>query len=51
MLPFLGRAGVERCYRDHLARAENQFELYTLLSFLYVPVVERMSANDRTSLA
>jgi asparagine synthase (glutamine-hydrolysing) len=50
-LPFLNRTGAERCYRAHLNGAENQFELYTLLSFLHMPAVERMAANDRMPLA
>lgn len=44
------RAGAERCHRAHLSGAENQFELYTALSSLYVPVVERMAASDPMSL-
>ncbi|MEF8801848.1 MAG: asparagine synthase-related protein [Halolamina sp.] len=50
-LPFLDREGARRCYEDHLDGADNHFELYTLLSFLYMPVVERMVADDAMPLA
>jgi asparagine synthase (glutamine-hydrolysing) len=50
-LPFLDREGARRCYEDHLDGADNHFELYTLLSFLHMPVVERMVAGDAVPLA
>jgi asparagine synthase (glutamine-hydrolysing) len=44
-LPFLDRDGVARCYGEHLHGADNTYELYTLLSFLEMPVVEQMATN------
>ncbi|MEF8863319.1 MAG: asparagine synthase-related protein [Haloarculaceae archaeon] len=45
-LPFLDREGAHRCYQDHLEGADNHFELYTLLSFLHMPIVEQMTTAD-----
>jgi asparagine synthase (glutamine-hydrolysing) len=47
-LPFLDNGGVERCYEEHLNGENNQFELYTLLSFLHMPIVER-AVEDTTN--
>lgn len=46
-LPFLDPAGVESCHRDHLRGAENSFVPYTLLSFLEMPVTDRVAAEHR----
>lgn len=46
-LPFLNREGVYQCYDEHLNGADNSFELYTLLTFLYMPVVETMATNNQ----
>lgn len=46
-LPFLDRDGVHRCYRDHQNGANNHYELYTLLSFLEMPVVERLTEDGQ----
>jgi asparagine synthase (glutamine-hydrolysing) len=48
-LQFLDREGAWRSYRNHLEGADNSFELYTLLSFLEMPVVERMVREGRES--
>jgi asparagine synthase (glutamine-hydrolysing) len=50
-LPFLDREGARRCYEAHLDGEDNHFELYTLLSFLHMPVVERMVTDDAVPLA
>jgi asparagine synthase (glutamine-hydrolysing) len=42
-LPFLDSDAIWQTYRDHLDGADNSFELYTLLSFLEMPIVERMA--------
>jgi asparagine synthase (glutamine-hydrolysing) len=44
--PFLDCDGVETCYRDHLDGANNTNELYTLMTFLELPVTEHV-ATDR----
>jgi asparagine synthase (glutamine-hydrolysing) len=46
-LPFLDRDGAWRSYQAHLGGADNSFELYTLLSFLEMPVVERIARETR----
>ncbi|AUV82571.1 asparagine synthase [Salinigranum rubrum] len=48
-LPFLDRDGAWRSYQAHLEGADNSFELYTLLSFLEMPVVERVAGETRES--
>ncbi|WP_136601122.1 asparagine synthase-related protein [Salinigranum halophilum] len=45
-LPFLDRDGAWQCYRDHLDGTNNGFELYTLLSFLEMPVVNQMARRE-----
>lgn len=49
-LPFLSADGVDRCYRAHLDGADNAFELYTLLSFLNMPVVDRLATSTHQSI-
>ncbi len=44
-LPFLDEAAIRECYRDHLDGANNTPELYALLTFLRMPVVERVVAG------
>jgi asparagine synthase (glutamine-hydrolysing) len=50
-LPFLSREGAERCYQEQLNGGDNHFELYTLLSFLEMPVVEQLAAVDGPTAA
>jgi len=45
-LPFLSWKGVHECYRDHLTGADRTSELYTLLSFLEMPVVKWMVSAE-----
>jgi asparagine synthase (glutamine-hydrolysing) len=45
--PFLDRDGARQCYENHLDGADNHFELYTLLSFLEMPVTERLASEER----
>lgn len=44
-LPFLDPDGIEECYREHLDGTGNHFELYTLLTFLQMPVTERVATG------
>ncbi|WP_122088243.1 asparagine synthase-related protein [Halalkalicoccus subterraneus] len=48
-LPFLSWAGVNECYRDHLAGADNLAALYTLVTFLRMPVTRRLARDNRTA--
>lgn len=41
-LPFLDEEGVRECYRQHLDGANRAGELFTLLTFLEMPVTERV---------
>ena len=41
--PFLDREGVWQSYQSHVDGADRSFELYTLLSFLEMPVVEQLA--------
>lgn len=43
-LPFLDWEGVTECYREHLAGANNTRELSTLVTFLRMPVTERIAS-------
>lgn len=45
-LPFLEWDGVERCYEAHQAGEDRMKELYTLSTFLQMPVVSRL-LDDR----
>ncbi len=45
-LPFLSWEGVNECYRAHLDGEDNLAALYTLVTFLRMPVVRRI-ARDR----
>jgi asparagine synthase (glutamine-hydrolysing) len=47
-LPFLDEAGIRRCYREHLDGANNADELFTLLTFLRMPVTERVVGDAGT---
>lgn len=47
-LPFLSRSGVEECYRNHLAGADNTTELYTLLTLLELPVTEYLASEGES---
>lgn len=42
-LPFLSWAGVNECYQAHLDGANNVAALYTLVTFLQMPVVHRLA--------
>jgi len=42
-LPFLNWEGAIECYREHLAGADKTVELYTLLSFLRMPITHRVA--------
>lgn len=46
-LPFLRWSGVEECYRAHLNGEDNLAALYTLATFLRMPVVERVADETR----
>jgi asparagine synthase (glutamine-hydrolysing) len=48
-LPFLDLEGVYRCYDDHLNGADNTVELYTLLTFLHMPIVEELVGEESRS--
>ncbi|GAA0239553.1 asparagine synthase-related protein [Haladaptatus pallidirubidus] len=41
-LPFLSWEGVNECYEAHLAGEERMSSLYTLVTFLEMPVVDRL---------
>jgi asparagine synthase (glutamine-hydrolysing) len=41
-LPFLDEEAIRECYREHLDGADNSAELFTLLTFLEMPVTERV---------
>jgi asparagine synthase (glutamine-hydrolysing) len=43
-LPFLDWEAANECYREHLAGANNTRELATLVTFLRMPVTERVAA-------
>lgn len=46
-LPFLDAAGVDRCYEEHLDGGANLGPLYTLATFLNMPVTQYIA--DRTA--
>jgi asparagine synthase (glutamine-hydrolysing) len=47
-LPFLDEAAIRECHREHLAGANRMPELYTLLTFLHMPVTERIVDGEAT---
>ena len=46
-LPFLDREGIDECYREHLDGKNRTEELFTLLTFLEMPVTERLAGESR----
>lgn len=47
-LPFLDWDGVNRCYEAHLRGDDRVKALYTLVTFLNMPVVERLHGADQS---
>jgi len=45
-LPFLDEAAIRELHREHLEGANNMSELYTLLTFLHMPVTERIVGEE-----
>ncbi|MDS0293768.1 asparagine synthase-related protein [Halogeometricum luteum] len=45
-LPFIDREAATRVYQDHLNGGEHTYVLYTLLSFLQMPAVQRMALGS-----
>lgn len=48
-LPFLSWSGVNECYRAHLDGEGNLAALYTLVTFLRMPVVHRIARDEERS--
>jgi asparagine synthase (glutamine-hydrolysing) len=47
-LPFLSWEGVNECYRNHLDGADNLAALYTLVTFLRMPLTRRLAHAERS---
>jgi asparagine synthase (glutamine-hydrolysing) len=50
-LPFLNSEGAHRCHEAHLSGTDNYFQLYTLLSFLRMPVTDRATKSTETRVS
>lgn len=46
-LPFLDLDGVRECYREHRQGADHEQELYTLVTFLEMPLTQRIARDTR----
>ncbi|ADJ15590.1 asparagine synthase-related protein [Halalkalicoccus jeotgali] len=46
-LPFLSWEGVNECYRAHLDGEDNLAALYTLVTFLRMPLTRRLTGEER----
>lgn len=49
--PFLDYEGALACYREHLRGADNSNPLYSLLTLLEMPVLDRARETDRARVA
>ncbi len=47
-LPFLSWEGVNECYQGHLDGEDNLAALYTLVTFLRMPVTRRLARGERS---
>lgn len=49
-LPFMSWAGVNECYQDHLDGEDNLAALYTLVTFLRMPVTRRIAGDEPSTV-